>query len=109
MSIADVFLHFFWVLFVGLFLLVVFLPTSRKVRNAYISVFLGRIQEDYGNIGATDVNGAKESLRVLKCKRGDKEFFVVESAILSKVQYIKVSESSATKLVDVLRANTGVE
>ena len=88
--------------FLGVFALLFMLPTNRKVKNAFIWIFFGRIQTDYGDLGETSVGGIKQGVRLLKCHRGDNSFFVIESSFISRIQYVKLSEASAKNLVEIL-------
>jgi hypothetical protein len=88
--------------FLGVFVLLIMLPTNRKVRNAFIWICFGRIQKDYGDLGEASVGGIKQGVRLLKCNRGGDSCFVIESSFISRIQYVKLSEASAKNLVQIL-------
>jgi hypothetical protein len=88
--------------FLGSFGFLFYLVSSRSGKNLFVRLFLGEIEIDYGDIDATGINGARQSLRLLRCRRRGEVFFVIVSKILLTTQYVKLSEEAAKKLVGLL-------
>src|SRR5437879_6565601 len=86
----------------GCFVAIIFLLVTKRGHNAFVRIFLGAIEEDYGDIGDTRVNGVKQSLRLLRCTRRGNSFFVLESRILATTQYVKLSYDLARRLAGLL-------
>lgn len=98
--------------FIGLlgpifFVFILWVLLTHKGKNVFISSFMGRIVKDYGVIGKEKVSrlfGIKipQETRLLKMKKGEETFFVLEANFFGAVQYMKLSDETVRQLKQLL-------
>ena len=99
----------FWAVFIIFGSYALFVIFSKRGRNFSINKFIGTIIKDYGVVSEDRIFGSKQKIRLLKCKKNEETFYVLETeftAFLSlQFYYTKISALTANKLINLLSEN----
>lgn len=103
----ETFSFIFPIFFFLIFGYIIFSVFTIKGRDFTIDKFIGKIIKDYGVISEEKIFLMNQKARLLKCKKNNSEFYVIEitnNSLLSKqLHYLKLTQESAMKLSTLLR------
>ncbi len=95
------------ILFFSFAALICFMLFTRQGKNAFVRVALGEIVKDYGVIGKEKLAtpwGFKmpQHSRLLKVKKGEDVFYVLEANFFGAVYYMKMSQAAMREIANIV-------
>jgi hypothetical protein len=96
----DVLLPIFFITIFVVFILMIF---TKKGKDIFVRITMGKILKDYGSMGGLKIMGATQGVRLLKCEKKGNTFFVIEASFPLGMQYTKLSPEMVKHLIDALK------